>query len=246
MISLRGVCFRYPGSPQGECALSGIDLDIADGAFVSVLGASGSGKSTLARLLDALIIPTAGTVSVDGLAIGSSGKPAAETLMKIRSTVGLVFQDPVNRIIGDTVEQDVAFGPANLGLSHEEISHQTDASLRIMGLESLRRENPMHLSGGQMQRLAIAGALAMGTRYVVLDEGLSMLDPQGRAEVLASLRRLNSEKGLGIVMISHDSRDCAGCGRFIVLDRGRIVMEGSADEIARRKDSLRALGVRTC
>ena len=245
MISLRGVCFRYPGSPQGEYALSGIDLDIADGAFVSVLGASGSGKSTLAQLLDALILPTAGTVLVDGLVVGS-GKPARETLMKIRSTVGLVFQDPVNRIIGDTVEQDVAFGPANLGLSQEVIRQKTDASLRIMGLESLRLENPLHLSGGQMQRLAIAGALAMGSRHLVLDEGLSMLDPQGRDEVLANLRRLNREEGLGIVMITHDSRDCAGCGRFIVLDRGRIVMDGSGDELALRKDKLRALGVRTC
>ena len=246
MIGLRGVRFRYPDSPGGLCALSGIDLDIADGAFTAVLGAAGSGKSTLAGILNALLIPTAGTVSVDGLVIDSAAKPSRELLMKVRSTVGMVFQNPVNQIIGDTVEQDVAFGPANLGLEHEEIARRTDASLRTMGLEDIRLKNPMHLSGGQMQRLAIAGALAMGTRYIVLDESLSMLDPQGRDEVLENLRRLNREEGLGMVMISHDVRDCAGCGNFIVLDRGRIVMKGSADDMALRKDELRALGVRTC
>ena len=246
MIGLRGVRFRYPDSPGGLCALSGIDLDIADGAFTAVLGAAGSGKSTFAGILNALLIPTAGTVSVDGLVIDSAAKPSRELLMKVRSTVGMVFQNPVNQIIGDTVEQDVAFGPANLGLEHEEIARRTDASLRTMGLEDIRLKNPMHLSGGQMQRLAIAGALAMGTRYIVLDESLSMLDPQGRDKVLENLRRLNREEGLGMVMISHDVRDCAGCGNFIVLDRGRIVMQGSADDMALRKDELRALGVRTC
>ena len=246
MISLRGVCFRYPDDPDGACALSAVDLDIADGAFLAVLGAAGSGKSTLARILDALMIPTSGTVYVDGLVIDSSIRPTRELLMGIRSTVGMVFQDPVNRIIGDTVEQDAAYGPANLGLDHDSIVSRTDASLRITGLEDVRLRNPMHLSGGQMQRLAIAGALAMGSRYVVLDESLSMLDPQGKAEILGSLRRLNREEGLGIVMISHDMRDCAGCDRFIVLDHGRLVMEGSADDMALHKDELRALGVRTC
>ena len=246
MIGLRGVRFRYPDSPGGQCALSDIDLDIADGAFLAVLGAAGSGKSTLAGILNALLIPTAGTVSVDGLVIDSAAKPSRELLMKVRSTVGMVFQNPVNQIIGDTVEQDVAYGPANLGLDHEEIARRTDASLRTMGLEDIRLKNPIHLSGGQMQRLAIAGALAMGTRYIVLDESLSMLDPQGRDEVLENLRRLNREEGLGMVMISHDVRDCSGCGNFIVLDRGRIVMQGSADDMALRKDELRALGVRTC
>ena len=246
MIGLRGVRFRYPDSPGGSCALSGIDLDIADGAFMAVLGAAGSGKSTLARILNALLIPTAGTVSVDGLVIESTARPSRELLMKVRSTVGMVFQNPVNQIIGDTVEQDVAYGPANLGLDHDEIVRRTDASLRTMGLEDIRLKNPMHLSGGQMQRLAIAGALAMGTRYVVLDESLSMLDPQGRDEVLENLKRLNREKGLGIIMISHDVRDCACCDRFIVLDSGRIVMQGSPDDMALRKDELRALGVRTC
>lgn len=246
MISLRGVCFRYPDNPDGFCALSGIDLDIADGAFTAVLGASGSGKSTLARLLNALVIPTAGTLSVDGLVIDSGTTPSRELQMGIRSTVGMVFQNPVNQIIGDTVEQDVAYGPANLGLDHDEIVRRTDSSLRTMGLEDIRLHNPMHLSGGQLQRLAVAGALAMGTRYVVLDESLSMLDPRGRDEVLGSLRRLNRENALGIIMISHDVRDCAGCTDFMVLDRGRLVMRGSGDDLVLRKDELRTLGVRTC
>ncbi len=246
MISLRGVCHRYPDEPDGVCALSAVDLDIADGAFLAVLGATGSGKSTLAGILDALIIPTSGTVSVDGLVLDSAVRPSRELLMRIRSTVGMVFQNPVNRIIGDTVEQDVAYGPANLGLDHDSIVSRTDASLRAMGLQDVRLKNPMHLSGGQMQRLAIAGALAMGSRYLVLDESLSMLDPQGKSEILGTLRRLNREEGLGIVMIAHDVRDCAGCERFIVLDHGRLVMEGSADDMASKKAELRALGVRTC
>ena len=246
MIGLRGVRFRYPDEPEGDAALSDIDLDIADGSFTAILGAAGSGKSTLARILDALLIPTAGTVSVDGLVIDSTSGPSRDLLMKVRSTVGMVFQNPVNQIIGDTVEQDVAYGPANLGLDHDEIVRRTDAALRTMGLEDLRLRNPVHLSGGQMQRLAIAGALAMGTRYVVLDESLSMLDPRGRDEVLENLRNLNREEGLGMIMISHDMRDCAGCDRFIVLDRGRIAMEGSGADMVLKKDGLRALGVRTC
>lgn len=246
MIGLRGVRFRYPDEPEGDAALSDIDLDIADGSFTAILGAAGSGKSTLARILDALLIPTAGSVSVDGLVIDSTSGPSRDLLMKVRSTVGMVFQNPVNQIIGDTVEQDVAYGPANLGLDHDEIVRRTDAALRSMGLEDLRLRNPVHLSGGQMQRLAIAGALAMGTRYVVLDESLSMLDPRGRDEVLENLRNLNREERLGMIMISHDVRDCAGCDRFIVLDRGRIAMEGSGADMVLKKDGLRALGVRTC
>ena len=246
MIGLRGVRFRYPDEPEGDAALSDIDLDIADGSFTAILGAAGSGKSTLARILDALLIPTAGTVSVDGLVIDSTSGPSRDLLMKVRSTVGMVFQNPVNQIIGDTVEQDVAYGPANLGLDHDEIVRRADAALRTMGLEDLRLRNPVHLSGGQMQRLAIAGALAMGTRYVVLDESLSMLDPRGRDEVLENLRNINREERLGMIMISHDMRDCAGCDRFIVLDRGRIAMEGSGADMVLKKDGLRALGVRTC
>ena len=246
MIGLRGVRFRYPDEPEGDAALSDIDLDIADGSFTAILGAAGSGKSTLARILDALLIPTAGSVSVDGLVIDSTSGPSRDLLMKVRSTVGMVFQNPVNQIIGDTVEQDVAYGPANLGLDHDEIVRRTDAALRTMGLEDLRLRNPVHLSGGQMQRLAIAGALAMGTRYVVLDESLSMLDPRGRDEVLENLRNLNREERLGMIMISHDVRDCAGCDRFIVLDRGRIAMEGNGADMVLKKDGLRALGVRTC
>ena len=246
MIGLRGVRFRYPDEPEGDAALSDIDLGIADGSFTAILGAAGSGKSTLARILDALLIPTAGTVSVDGLVIDGTSGPSRDLLMKVRSTVGMVFQNPVNQIIGDTVEQDVAYGPANLGLDHDEIVRRADAALRTMGLEDLRLRNPVHLSGGQMQRLAIAGALAMGTRYVVLDESLSMLDPRGRDEVLENLRNLNREERLGMIMISHDVRDCAGCDRFIVLDRGRIAMEGSGADMVLKKDGLRALGVRTC
>ena len=246
MISLRGVVYRYPDAPEGSCALSGVDMEIPDGAFVSVIGPSGSGKSTLAKLLDALILPSGGVMCVDGLALDGSTAPGGSVLRKIRCTVGMVFQNPENQIVGDTVEQDVAFGPENLGLPHLEICARTDAALRTMSIESLRLRNPFQLSGGQMQRLAIAGALALGTRYIVLDESLSMLDAHGRSEVLSSLMGLRRERGTGLVMISHDARDCADSDHIYVMDKGSVVMEGSARDVLGRKGELAALGIRTC
>jgi energy-coupling factor transporter ATP-binding protein EcfA2 len=221
-------------------------MDIPAGAFVSILGPSGSGKSTLARILNALIIPSCGTVTVDGLVLDGSHASDSALLSQIRCTVGMVFQNPENQIIGDTVEQDVAFGPENLGLSHNEITARTDDALRMMSLEPLRLMNPMHLSGGQMQRLAIAGVLALRPRYLVLDECLSMLDCQARAEVMDALLRLRKEQGIALIMISHDARDCMDSDHVYVLDKGSVVMEGPAGDILGRKADLKALGIRTC
>ena len=246
MLRLRGIGHRYPDTPDGTCALSSVDMDIPSGAFVSILGPSGSGKSTLARILNALIIPSCGTVNVDGLVLDSSSAGDIALLRKIRCTIGMVFQNPENQIIGDTVQQDVAFGPENLGLSHEEIVARTDDALRMMSLETLRFRNPMQLSGGQMQRLALAGILALHPRYIVLDESLSMLDSQSRSEVLDVLIRLKREQGLGIIMISHDARDCADSDHIYVLDNGSIVMDGPADDILGRMDELLALGIMSC
>ena len=246
MLSLRGISHHYPDTPDGTCALSSVDMDIPAGAFVCILGPSGSGKSTLARILNALIIPSCGTMTVDGLALDGSLSPDSSLLRQIRCTVGMVFQNPENQIIGDTVEQDVAFGPENLGLSHEEIVSRTDDALRMMSLEQLRHRNPMQLSGGQMQRLAVAGALALHTEYIVLDECLSMLDGKGRAEVMEALLRLRKEQGIALIMISHDARDCVDSDHVYVLDKGYVVMEGPARDILDRKAELEALGIRTC
>ena len=246
MLTLRGISHHYPDTPDGTCALSSVDMDIPAGAFVCILGPSGSGKSTLARILNALIIPSCGTMTVDGLALDGSLSPDSSLLRQIRCTVGMVFQNPENQIIGDTVEQDVAFGPENLGLSHEEIVSRTDAALRMMSLEQLRLRNPMQLSGGQMQRLAVAGALALHTKYIVLDECLSMLDGQGREEVMDALLKLRKEQGIALIMISHDSRDCVAADHVYVLDKGSAAMEGTAGVILGRKAELEALGIRTC
>ncbi len=239
MITLRGLGFSYPDSAEDDYALHSIDMEIADGSFCAVLGANGSGKSTLARILNALLLPCQGSLSVDGTQIDEP-----EAIRKIRCSVGMVFQNPENQIVADTVEQDVAFGPENLGLSNAEIRERTEKALCLMGLENLKKRNPRQLSGGQLQKLAIAGVLAMDCRYIVLDESLSMLDAQTKSEVLEPLKNLNEEKKLGIIMISHDIRDCIYADTVFVLDHGHLAMQGKAEAILERKDELRSLGIR--
>ena len=244
MITLRSLGFRYPASIGDEYALRSIDMEIKQDSFCAVLGANGSGKSTLARILNALLLPCEGSLCVDGTTIEADRKPDTETVNRIRCSVGIVFQNPENQIIGDTVEQDVAFGPENLALPEAEIWDRVEQALCLMGLEDLRKRNPRQLSGGQLQKLAIAGVLALESRYIVLDESLSMLDSASKAEVLENLRRLNYENNLGIILISHDIRDCIHADDIHVLERGRIAMQGPAKTILERKDELRALGIR--
>lgn len=222
MIKLEGVGYRYPDAGPDSFALRGLDLEIADGSFTAILGPNASGKSTLAMLLNALLLPTEGSISVDGLVLDSSERPSSSVPCRIRSMVGMVFQNPENQIIGDTVEQDVAFGPENLGLPTQEIQSRTGEALRLMGLETLRDRNPLELSGGQLQKLAISGALALKSRYLVLDESLCMLDRQSKAEVLDVLKRLNDEEKLGIILITHDRRDCRDAKCIYVLKEGKL------------------------
>ena len=244
MISLRGVGFRYPDSAEGSFALHSVDMEITEGSTVAVLGANGSGKSTLARILNALLLPTQGSLSVDGTQIDCNSRPDPEAIRKIRCSVGMVFQNPENQIVADTVEQDVAFGPENLGLCSSEIRERTDKALCLMGLENLRLRNPRQLSGGQLQKLAIAGVLATSCSYIVLDESLSMLDNKSKSEVLETLGNLNRERNLGIIMISHDIRDCSLAEHIFVLENGTLAMQGTNGEILERRGELRALGIR--
>lgn len=244
MITLRGIGFSYPGSAENECALHSVDMEIAEGSVVSVLGANGSGKSTLAWILNALLLPAQGSLDVDGTQIDCNSKPDKTTIRKIRCSVGMVFQNPENQIVGDTVEQDVAFGPENLGLCSSEIRKRTEKALCLMGLENLRLRSPRQLSGGQLQKLAIAGVLAMDCRYLVLDESLSMLDSKSKSEVLETLGNLNRERNLGIVMISHDIRDCSLAKHIFVFENGTVAMHGTSGEILERRGELRALGIR--
>ena len=202
MIRLEGVGYSYPDAPDVP-VLRNLDLEVADGSFIAVRGPNACGKSTLAKLLNRLIMPCSGSVSADGI-------------------VGMVFQNPENQIIGDTVEDDIAFGPENLGLPTEEIRQRVDGAVLLAGLEGLRYRNPLTLSGGQMQRLAIAGVLALKPECIVLDESLSMLDSESKKEVLQVLRRLNREEGLSIILITHDIRDCADAGFIYELEEGKL------------------------
>ena len=202
MIKLEGVGYSYPDAPDVP-VLRDLDFEVADGSYIAIRGPNASGKSTLARILNNLIPPCSGSVSSDGI-------------------VGMVFQNPENQIIGDTVEDDIAFGPENLGLPTDEIRQRVDCAILLTGLESLRYRNPLTLSGGQMQRLAIAGVLALKPECIVLDESLSMLDRESKKEVLQVLKKLNREEGLSIILITHDIRDCADATCIYELEKGKL------------------------
>jgi len=233
---VRDVTFAYPGT-EGPAALSGVSLGLHPGELVVVLGRNGSGKSTLARLLNGLLLPDSGTVEVDGLSTSS-----ADGIWEIRRTVGLVFQNPDNQIVGTLVEEDVAFGPENLGLPRDELRSRVDTALAAVGLTGLERREPHLLSGGQKQRLAIAGALALDPAYLVLDEPTAMLDPRGRADVLRVLANLRA-RGTGIMHVTHHVEDAADADRVVVLDGGRAAFEGTADVLFGDLERLKTLGL---
>ncbi len=238
IISLRDVSYRYPqASPQRRPALSGITLDIAPGEYVAVAGANGSGKSTLVRMLDALLLPTGGTVSIDGL-----DTREAANRDRIRETVGMVFQDPDSQIVGATVADDIAFGLENLGLPPEEIDARLAAVAGRFGLTELLEREPYRLSGGQKQRTALAGVVALEPRVIVLDEPTSMLDPRSREQFHALAAELWSE-GTTIVYVTHLLEELALAGRVIVLDAGVIAFDGTPRELCAAPRRMEALGL---
>ncbi len=222
-------------------ALDKVNLSIEQGEFVAVLGANGSGKSTLARHLNGLLLPSAGQVRIDGLSTAEAAE--RNELWKIRSRVGMVFQNPDNQLIAAVVEDDVAFGPENLGVEPMEIRQRVMNALQAVGMARFRKRAPHLLSGGQKQRVAIAGTLAMETDCLVLDEPTAMLDPQGRKEVLEVVKRLHREKGLTVIFITHFMEEAMAAQRVIVMDQGRAVMGGTPREIFVRTKELKALGL---
>ncbi|MDO8964677.1 MAG: ATP-binding cassette domain-containing protein [Coriobacteriia bacterium] len=236
MIVFDDVTYRY--APSSAPALEGISLTLAPGEFVALVGANGSGKSTLARLCDGLALPSAGSVAVDGL--DTLDGPSS---LRVRSVVGMVFQDPDDQIVGTVVEEDCAFGPENLGVPSEEIRVRVDESLAAVGLTGLERREPHLLSEGQKQRLAVAGALAMRPRYLVLDEPSAMLDPAGRRAVLAIVERLAHEDGHGVLLISHDAVGVARADRVIGLVQGRVVYDGTPVGLLADATLLETLGL---
>ncbi len=224
--------------PEITHALKGIDLSIEKGSFIVVAGRNGCGKSTFARHINALLEPTEGTLWVGGM-----DTKEKERLWDIRQSAGLVFQNPDNQIIASVVEEDVAFGPENLGVPTNEIWERVDRALKQTGLVSYRKYSPNRLSGGQKQRLAIAGVLAMKPSCIVLDEPTSMLDPSGRREVLEALHMLNKSEGITVVLITHYMEEIIGADMVFVMQDGLVRMSGSPREIFARVDELRALGL---
>lgn len=217
-------------------ALDQFDLDIGAGEFVAVVGRNGSGKSTLAKHFNALLLPTEGRVLVAGL---DTVDPAS--LWTVRQMVGMVFQNPDNQIVATTVEEDVAFGPENLGIPAAEIAARVEEALRAVDMLDHRRHAPHRLSGGQKQRVAIAGVIAMRPRCIVLDEPTAMLDPGGRREVLATISRLNREEGHTVVLITHFMEEAAQADRVVVMDAGHLALQGRPHQVFQETDRLRAL-----
>lgn len=219
-------------------ALSEVNISVREGEFLVILGHNGSGKSSLAKHFNAVLLPCGGKVYVDGMDTQSE-----ELLLEIRRTCGMVFQNPDNQIVATITEEDVAFGPENLGIAREEIRTRVDDALRTVGMYEYREHAPHLLSGGQKQRIAIAGVIAMRPRCIVLDEPTSMLDPVGRRDVLAIINELNKKHGITIVLITHHMDEASNADRIIVMESGKIVMEGSPSEIFTEVEKLRSLSL---
>lgn len=215
-------------------AIDGVDIDIRQGQFVAVLGHNGSGKSTFAKHLNAILVPTAGTVWVDG-----KDTKAPEELWNVRQTAGMVFQNPDNQIIGTVVEEDVGFGPENLGVPTDEIWQRVEESLKAVGMLEYRHHSPNKLSGGQKQRVAIAGVVAMEPKCIVLDEPTAMLDPSGRKEVLKTVQELRTKKQVTVILITHYMEEVIDADKIYVMEHGHVVMEGTPREIFSQVDTLK-------
>lgn len=219
-------------------AVDGVDLEIAEGEFVAVLGHNGSGKSTFAKLINGLLLPSEGSIRVAGLDTKNE-----ENILKIRQTAGMVFQNPDNQIIGAVVEEDVGFGPENLQVETAEIWRRVDECLAAVGMTDYRNSSPNRLSGGQKQRVAIASVLAMQPKCIVLDEPTAMLDPVGRREVIDTAFRLNREKGVTIVLITHFMEEVVNADRVVIMDNGKVLAQGTPREIFAQYDKLKRIGL---
>ena len=239
IILTENLTFRYT-TEEGAAptVLDGVSLSIRRGEFVAVLGHNGSGKSTLSKHFNAILLPTAGKVYVDGMDTCDEDK-----LLDIRRRIGMVFQNPDNQIVASVVEEDVAFGPENLGVPSAEIRERVDSALAAVGMSEYARHAPHLLSGGQKQRVAIAGVLAMRPECIVLDEPTAMLDPVGRKEVLDTVKRLNTEAGITVVLITHHMDEAAQADRLIVMHDGHVMADDRPEQVFQNVDGLRSLGL---
>lgn len=239
IIKTEDLHFSYPAA-EGvtPVVLDGVSLSIEEGSFVAVLGHNGCGKSTLAKHMNAILLPSGGKVYVDGM-----DTVREETLLQIRKTVGMVFQNPDNQIVANVVEEDVAFAPENLGVPPEEIRRRVDDALKAVNMYQYREHAPHLLSGGQKQRIAIAGVIAMQPECIVLDEPTAMLDPIGRADVLRTIKTLNRERGVTVVLITHHMDEAAQADRLVVMTQGKIIADGPPKQVFQDVEGLKAVGL---
>ncbi len=240
IISAENLAFRYEGMEGAPdvVVFENLNLALEEGSFTAILGANGCGKSTLAKHCNAILLPTGGKMYVCGL---DTSNP--DRLMAIRRSAGMVFQNPDNQIVANVVEEDVAFGPENLGIASPEIRRRVDNSLKQVGMYDYREHAPHLLSGGQKQRIAIAGVIAMEPRCIILDEPTAMLDPQGRKDVIETVKRLNQEKGITVVLITHHMDEAAQADRVVVLHRGEVALDGTPEEVFSQVDTLHDIGL---
>ena len=240
MVKAEDVVFEYirrdeDGNVEGiNRAIDGVSLDIKPGQFVAILGHNGSGKSTFAKHLNALLSPTEGTLIVDGKDVRDASK-----IWNIRQSAGMVLQNPDNQIIGNVVEEDVGFGPENLGVETSKIWKRVEESLKAVGMYKYRKHSPNRLSGGQKQRVAIAGIMAMRTKCIILDEPTAMLDPNGREEVIRTIKKLNQEENITVILITHYMDEVVDADQVFVMDHGQVVMQGKPRDIFKQVEKLR-------
>lgn len=239
-ISAENLAFQYPGveGAPDVTVFENLNLTIEEGSFTAILGINGCGKSTLAKLFNAILVPSGGKMKVCGL---DTSDP--DLLMKVRRNVGMVFQNPDNQIVANVVEEDVAFGPENLGIAGPEIRRRVDQALKQVGMYQYREHAPHLLSGGQKQRIAIAGVIAMEPRCIVLDEPTAMLDPKGRKDVIDTVKKLNKEKGITVILITHHMDEAAQAGRVVVLNKGKIAADGTPREVFSQVKLLHDIGL---
>ena len=240
IISVEHLAYTYPGVDEtpGVPVFEDMNLKIQEGSFVAILGTNGCGKSTLAKHFNSILLPTEGKVYVCGIDTSNE-----ERVMSVRRNVGMVFQNPDNQIVANVVEEDVAFGPENLGVASPEIRRRVDNALKQVDMYEYREHAPHLLSGGQKQRIAIAGIIAMEPKCIVLDEPTAMLDPRGRREVIDTIGRLNREKGITVVLITHHMDEAAKADRVVVLDKGRVAADGTPREVFSQVELLHSIGL---
>lgn len=238
MIEAKNLSYVYDSGEEKELVIDNINLSVKSGEFVAVLGHNGSGKSTLAKLFNAVLLPTEGKVFIKGMDTAD-----ADSLYEIRRNVGMVFQNPDNQIVATVVEEDVAFGPENLGVPSEEIRKRVDDALKAVDMYEYRKSAPHLLSGGQKQRVAIAGIIAMQPSCIVLDEPTAMLDPSGRREVMDTIKELNEKLGITIILITHYMDEAAKADRVVVMDSGKILMDAAPIDVFTKNGELKEIGL---